>query len=547
MTVTARELFAAGASAVPSALEVWAVAESYLAEHNVDHGPGGRFVRLGSAIAHALTPDGGQHGPRGYTASAAGPSVSLSMGGVSHLSADTGMHAPSVPKPRAQRKATSTVSPHQAVVDAVREIEREQGRRGPGEFIGLADVRDKLDARGISRDDQDRALREIEMAGRTQRGDHIGSQAARIIPVANTKALKPRDRAAALRIGDEDNHAIAISHRFALPEPASSAPAKKAGRPAPSKMYDTDTGGLISREEAGRIMHGDVPPAKKATRQLAKAGATLRGLSTTEHVAALEAMTDRDEADRYLAGVKGSELTELARHYSAVGRTVAEKRQSIRAAAVDHRLEWAAIGRGVTDEFLRPNRDRPPTRRGGTSIGQFDAALERSRQQMERRRPQIEAARQAAQAIQSLSSAEEIEQALQGHDMRAVRDIAVELNVTLPPRTRSVVAARRYIAQTRAGYLQRAEADLGGLRPKADAGQDPAAVAGKTMKARRPNPSAVRSRLLDLASTEDRRTYLTSLGLSKAQANELAFSLGARQSRVSTDDVIRNILAHFDV
>ena len=32
----------------------------------------------------------------------------------------------------------------------------------------------------------------------------------RIIPVANTKSLTARDRAAAVRIGDEENHALAI-------------------------------------------------------------------------------------------------------------------------------------------------------------------------------------------------------------------------------------------------------------------------------------------------------------------------------------------------
>jgi len=32
----------------------------------------------------------------------------------------------------------------------------------------------------------------------------------RIIPVANTKALRPRDRAAALHVGDTDTHALAI-------------------------------------------------------------------------------------------------------------------------------------------------------------------------------------------------------------------------------------------------------------------------------------------------------------------------------------------------
>ncbi|MEK8106042.1 hypothetical protein NKG94_14370 [Micromonospora sp. M12] len=38
----------------------------------------------------------------------------------------------------------------------------------------------------------------------------IGREDVRIIPVANTKSLTARDRAAAVRIGNEDNHALAI-------------------------------------------------------------------------------------------------------------------------------------------------------------------------------------------------------------------------------------------------------------------------------------------------------------------------------------------------
>jgi hypothetical protein len=38
----------------------------------------------------------------------------------------------------------------------------------------------------------------------------VHKDGVRIIPVANSKALQPRDRAAALRIGEEDNHALWI-------------------------------------------------------------------------------------------------------------------------------------------------------------------------------------------------------------------------------------------------------------------------------------------------------------------------------------------------
>ena len=67
----------------------------------------------------------------------------------------------------------------------------------PGAWVGLADVREQL--AGTDRDALDAALR--AMAGRDD---------VRIIPVANTKSLTARDRAAAVRIGNEDNHALAI-------------------------------------------------------------------------------------------------------------------------------------------------------------------------------------------------------------------------------------------------------------------------------------------------------------------------------------------------
>lgn len=67
----------------------------------------------------------------------------------------------------------------------------------PGEWVGLADLRDRL--ADLDRSTVDTALRSMAR--------HDG---VRIIPVANTKALTDRDRAAALRIGTEDNHTLAI-------------------------------------------------------------------------------------------------------------------------------------------------------------------------------------------------------------------------------------------------------------------------------------------------------------------------------------------------
>ena len=67
----------------------------------------------------------------------------------------------------------------------------------PGEWVGLADLRERL--ADVDRDAVDSALRAMA------RQDGV-----RIIPVANTKSLTDRDRDAALRIGMEDNHTLAI-------------------------------------------------------------------------------------------------------------------------------------------------------------------------------------------------------------------------------------------------------------------------------------------------------------------------------------------------
>lgn len=69
--------------------------------------------------------------------------------------------------------------------------------KGPGEWVGLADLRDRLS--DLDRADVDKALMAL-----------LEQDGVRIIPIANTKALKPRDRAAAIRIGGEDCHALSI-------------------------------------------------------------------------------------------------------------------------------------------------------------------------------------------------------------------------------------------------------------------------------------------------------------------------------------------------
>lgn len=80
--------------------------------------------------------------------------------------------------------------------DLVRAAYRELAA-APGAWVGLADLRDRLA-------DQERATVDATLRAL------VRQEGVRIIPVANTKSLTPRDRAAAVRIGDEDNHALSI-------------------------------------------------------------------------------------------------------------------------------------------------------------------------------------------------------------------------------------------------------------------------------------------------------------------------------------------------
>ncbi|MEV4497158.1 hypothetical protein AB0J84_15835 [Micromonospora arborensis] len=115
----------------------------------------------------------------------------------------TGATALAASKPPHEAPAPAAAVPTAATPVSAAEVEalvRSAYRdlaTAPGAWVGLADVRDRLA-------DTDRAA--LDAALRAM----IGRDDVRIIPVANTKSLTERDRAAAVRIGNEDNHALAI-------------------------------------------------------------------------------------------------------------------------------------------------------------------------------------------------------------------------------------------------------------------------------------------------------------------------------------------------
>ncbi|WP_433318715.1 hypothetical protein ACQP0U_12805 [Micromonospora sp. CA-269861] len=110
----------------------------------------------------------------------------------------TGATAPAASAPPQEAPATPAAAPVSAAeVEALVRSAYRDLATAPGAWVGLADVRDRLA-------DTDRAA--LDAALRAM----VGREDVRIIPVANTKSLTARDRAAAVRIGNEDNHALAI-------------------------------------------------------------------------------------------------------------------------------------------------------------------------------------------------------------------------------------------------------------------------------------------------------------------------------------------------
>jgi DNA-binding MarR family transcriptional regulator len=89
-------------------------------------------------------------------------------------------------------KQTGSDDPESAIRAAYARLAKQ-----PGDWVGLADLRDQLI--DISRGTVDKTLKSMA------RMDDV-----RIIPVADAKNLRKRDRDAALQIGVEDNHVIAI-------------------------------------------------------------------------------------------------------------------------------------------------------------------------------------------------------------------------------------------------------------------------------------------------------------------------------------------------
>ncbi|MER7417203.1 hypothetical protein ABT346_10510 [Micromonospora peucetia] len=124
------------------------------------------------------------------------PTVAPTSPGPATASATTGPAAVGT-GPGAAATGPAPVATEPGGVQALIRAAYHELARKPGSWVGLADLREHLGA-------QDRAT--VDAALRAM----VREDGVRIIPVANTKSLTARDRAAAVRIGDEENHTLAI-------------------------------------------------------------------------------------------------------------------------------------------------------------------------------------------------------------------------------------------------------------------------------------------------------------------------------------------------
>jgi ADP-ribosyltransferase exoenzyme len=104
------------------------------------------------------------------------------------------------------------------VDNRIRAAYRTLRQHNDNEWIGLAELREEL-GDDLSREEVDAALRRLGS------GDYDGPGRPHLVALANLKAITPRDRAAAVRLGGEDNTAISFEDPSPRPVP------KASGRP----------------------------------------------------------------------------------------------------------------------------------------------------------------------------------------------------------------------------------------------------------------------------------------------------------------------------
>jgi hypothetical protein len=95
-------------------------------------------------------------------------------------------------------KSTTALGPEAQVEQAIRDTLAGKGR-GPERWLSIADLEDAMP--NMSRQTFERTIMNMS----------VGPNATlRILPEENQKTLTPRDRKAAIRMGNENNHIVQI-------------------------------------------------------------------------------------------------------------------------------------------------------------------------------------------------------------------------------------------------------------------------------------------------------------------------------------------------
>lgn len=202
------------------------------------------------------------------------PTVSAEAASL-HTALRTGTAAPSAAPAAARQeaKATKAAPGTVEVADRIRQAVLDLHSR-PGaspDWADLADVREHPALAGIPREQVDEALKHL---ARTR------DNGVRVIPIANVKALRDRDRAAALEMGGDMQHAIQVKPQASpVATPDTSHLSTPAGLRAEAKKLE-DAGhlvpaaqltGLAEAVEEGRYRGDNAQAAEQAAAVIERA------------------------------------------------------------------------------------------------------------------------------------------------------------------------------------------------------------------------------------------------------------------------------------
>jgi ribA/ribD-fused uncharacterized protein len=475
--------------------------------------------------------------------------------------------------------------------------------RGSSEWVGMADLRDEIGP-GVPREDVDAVLRRMTRGD----APAVRQDGFRLIPVANSKALTARDREAALRHSTgESLGAVAFADPSPRPLPtptkvtraprAAKVPKPPTRTPAELEHIAYAIDGATTQQEAealladvrsadvrriGRTLGVTFPAGMNAEESKAhvlrsvsvfgNAGFQYEGPASTptvltrtpaETVVAIKASTNRSEADAHLQGLTTSELRMVALHGNVTLPARGDKatfRSTIVDILVGGRLDTVAMrSDGPSSPFV-PSASPAVAATTGRTPAEHASALQAMTTRDE-----------ASAYVASLRGAELT--ALARHynvpsDANAAGKRNAIVDATVGVRLDS--AAIRGVHTGRAQYEAGLAAAAATPRAPTDAqklavwdsfppdvrdtwlrhGKGPEDVTARDVETALPPevtvppPSQVRAHLLGLPP-EQRRDYLTGLGMTNAQANRLAKDLGARQTRINTDATIASIVGYF--